>query len=466
MAGTAGLDEAIADPSIGFAELDQSHGPRGSSTLSLRALVRAASGTFGLTVSNTAATVITTVVLARLMGLGAFGTYSWVVATVYLLTVPALLGVDRLLVREVAIYLGRGAHDLVRGLIRRSFQLVVGTCLAIGAAVILAVLLAGPTTDAATLAALSIGVLALPALALAWVAQYALMGMHRVVVGQIPELLLRPALLLVLVLLAGVVMKAPIDAPLAAALFTGSAAAAAVVGLLLLRRRISLSVPSHRPAYETRRWLGTALSLVTLGGALFVNSQVGTVMLGLLDSADSAGLYTVAQRGAMLVAFPLLALNAALAPTAARLWAGGQVHELQRLVTFGTRAVFAASIPIALAFVLIGSSLLNLVFGAAFVAAAAALAILSVGQLANTATGSVTTLLMMTGHQRRAGIGIVIALGLNVILCIVLIPSLHAAGAAIAAATGILVSNLIHTLMARSALGIDPTALGLSPRRS
>lgn len=442
---------------------DLAHDARAHVPTSARALARAASGTFGLSVTNTAATVLTTIALARLMELDAFGIYSWVVAMVYLLTVPAVLGMDRLLVREIAVYLGRGAHSYVRGLIRRSFQLVIATCTVIGVALAVALWLAGPQADATTLAALSIGGLALPALSLAWVAQSALMGMHHVVVGQVSELLLRPVLLLAMVAVTAVVASAPIPAPLAAGLFTASAFLSALVAFALLRRRMSRSVSAEAPAYDTRAWLAAAIGLVMLSGTQFLNSQVGVVMLGILDEAESAGLYAVAQRGALLVAFPLLALNAALAPTAARLWARGDVRQLQRLVTLGTRSVLLASVPIAIAFIFAGEALLELVFGTSFSAASQSLAILSLGQIVNAATGSVAMLLMMTAHQRRAGLGIAAGLGLNLGLGVILIPEHHAAGAAIAAATGIVVSNVIHVLMARSALGIDATALGIPP---
>jgi O-antigen/teichoic acid export membrane protein len=435
-----------------------------SGPASVRGLARAAMGSFGLSVANTATTILTTIALARLMDLDAFGTYSWVVATLYVLTVPAILGVDRLLVREVAVYLGRGALGNVRGIIRRAFQLVTATCAVITVIVVLWVWAAGPGADPATATALTIGVLALPALALAWVAQSALIGLHHVVVGQLSELLLRPSLLLALVIIAALVSTAPIGAPLAAALFTASALAAALIAFALLRRRMSTTLSADLPAYESRQWLAAALGLVMLSGTQFLNSQVGVVMLGTLDQAESAGLYAVAQRGALLVAFPLLALNAALAPTAARLWAGGEVRQLQRLVTLGSRAVLLASVPVALVFVLSGEALLELVFGRSFSAAGQSLAILSLGQIANAATGSVAMLLMMTGNQRRAGFGIAAGLMLNLGLGIVLIPTLHATGAAIAAATGIVVSNLFHVWMARSALGIDATALGIAPR--
>ena len=168
----------------------------------------------------------------------------------------------------------------------------------------------------------------------------------------------------------------------------------------------------------------------------------------------------------MLVAFPLLALNAALAPTAARLWSTRNVDELQRLVTAGTRGVLLAALPIALIFIVYGSQLLSFVFGQPFSAAGVALAILCIGQLANAATGSVATLLVMSGNQALATVGMGAGMLANVVLAVLLIPSLDVAGAAIAAATGLIISNVIHVVIARRSLGIDTTALGLPARHA
>jgi O-antigen/teichoic acid export membrane protein len=227
---------------------------------------------------------------------------------------------------------------------------------------------------------------------------------------------------------------------------------------------VAATITPDTPVFESRQWLAGALGLVVLSGALFINSQIGTVLLGLLDEAESAGLYAVAQRGALLVAFPLLALNAAIAPTAARLWANGEVGQLQRLATLGARGVLLVSLPIAIAFVFAGEQLVTLVFGATFTGAALPLAILTLGQLVNAATGSVATLLMMTGEQRRAVVGIGVGLVLNLGLGMVLIPGYGATGAAIAASVGLVAANLIHTLMSRFSLGIDPTVVGLGAR--
>jgi O-antigen/teichoic acid export membrane protein len=432
---------------------------------SVRTLGRAAGGSFALNIVNTGAAVATTVLLARVMDLAAFGIYSWVVATVSLLTVPAVLGIDRLLIRDIAVYAGRAAFGHARGLLRRSAEMMLVTCAVIVAAVAMATWLSGNLASP-TAVALAVGMVALPLLAFGRLAQSALMGVHQVVVAQVPDLLVRPLMLLVIVAVAAAGIAGRLDAPAAVALYTASVAAGLAVAAYFMRTRLARLLPPARLAFESHRWVGAAFALALLSGGAVANSQIGVTLLGVLDKPEAAGLYAVAQRGALLVAFPLMALNAALAPTAARLWSGGRVTELQRLVTLGTRTVLLASAPVALIFVLLGGQVLELVFGAGFVAAAGALALLSSGQLVNSATGSVATLLIMTGNTWRAGLGILAGLTLNVVLGVVLIPAYHEAGAAIAAASSLVVANLIHVIMARRFLGIDTTPVGLPPAQA
>lgn len=431
---------------------------------SARRLARAALGSFGLNVANTLLTTLATVVLARLLGVGDFGLYSFVVATVMLLGVPAILGIDRLVVRDTAVYLRQAAHGLARGLLRRALQAAllssVGLALLSG---MVGWLVAGGTVSAPLLA-LWAGLLGLPLLALGRVLQGGLMGLHHVVLGQLPEYLLRPLLLLGGVALASAWLADGLDAPVAVLIHTLSYGGALLLALALLWRRLPAAVRAAAARYDGRTWATSAVLLALLSGTAVINSQTGVVLLGALADTESAGLYAVAQRGALLVAFPLAAVNSAIAPTAARLWAATDHAALQRLVTLSARGVLLGSLPLALGFIVVGEPILAAFFGDPFAAAAMPLAVLSVGQLANAATGSVAVLLVMTGQQRLAATGMAAGALLNVAAAAALIPTLGTLGAAIAAALSLALSNGLMVVAARRRLGIDSTALGLRPR--
>jgi O-antigen/teichoic acid export membrane protein len=254
-----------------------------------------------------------------------------------------------------------------------------------------------------------------------------------------------------------------IDAPLAVTLYAVTLALAALAAFGLLRRSTPREVRTADKRFDDRAWLVGATVLAFLSGTVIINAQIGVVLLGTMADSGSAGLFAVAQRGAMLVAFPLAAVNSAIAPTAARLWAAGERGELQRLVTLSARGALLAALPVAGAFVFFGGPILRLVFGADFSAADVSLAVVSLGQMANVATGSVGVLLVMTGHQREAALGTAAGAGLNVLLTIALIPPLGALGAAAAAAASNVVSNGLLVIAVRRKLRLDSTAAGLIP---
>jgi O-antigen/teichoic acid export membrane protein len=424
-------------------------------------LARAAGGSFGLSVLNTAATLVTTVLLARLLGVTDYGVFAFVIATVTLLAVPAIVGFDRLLVRDVAVYSEQRNYALARGLVRRAAQLVLVISVSIALVSAVVAWFASGGEVSAALLAFWVGVAALPVLALLRVAQSALMGLGHVVLGQSGELLIRPVAFLVLLLVAFVATGGVLDATAAIALHVLSLVVACAALIVLLRSRTPPSMTSASAQFRTRDWAMAALSLGFLSGAAIVNTQTGVVLLGALAGPESAGLYSVAQRGAVLVAFPLAAVGTAIAPMAARLWTSHEREHLQRLVTASARWALLGCLPIAAGFILFGQQILGFFFGSDFAAAAPALSILTVGQVVNTATGSASVLLVMTGNQRLAALGITFGAILNIGVTVLLIPSLDVDGAAIAATASLIVSNLLLVLLLRRTLRIDSTALGI-----
>lgn len=77
-------------------------------------LVRAASDSFIIKVATTALSLVTAVVLARLLGAEGFGVYAFCLAASQMLAVPAMLGMQQLVVREFTSYRTQGAFSLMR----------------------------------------------------------------------------------------------------------------------------------------------------------------------------------------------------------------------------------------------------------------------------------------------------------------------------------------------------------------
>jgi O-antigen/teichoic acid export membrane protein len=177
------------------------------------------------------------------------------------------------------------------------------------------------------------------------------------------------------------------------------------------------------------------------------------LVLGAYESSEQVGLYSTAHRLAFVVNFILLVFNSVLAPKFASLYASGDLEKLDVLVRKSTLYMTFFSLPIVLLLFAFAGYWLSF-FGSEFVAAAPILMILVVAQLVNVATGSVSFLLSMTGHQRVMR-NVVLMTGVVTIgMSLLCIPYFGIWGALIANATALVMQNLVAAYKVNKLLGI------------
>jgi O-antigen/teichoic acid export membrane protein len=399
------------------------------------------------------------VLLARALGAEGYGIYAFVFSIVSILAVPAQLGLPHLLVRETARYRYQGNWGLLRGLLRWSDRIVISFSLGIGLASAAVAYSISYHTASVELNAFLYALALIPLVALGNVRGAALRGLGSVVQGQLPEMILRPGIFLVLV--AASALFTQLTAPTAIALHGIAAGLAFFLGSMLLRRSLPPQAKSVDPRYTARDWISSVLPLSLLTGMLIVNTQTDVVMLGLLATTEDVGIYRAVAQLAMLVVFVFTAVDMVIAPYISQMYAARETERLQRLVTLSARAVLTAALPVAIAFLLFGETILAVVFGPDFGSGHAALAILCLGQLANAAAGSVVTLLNMAGHERDTAARVAIATVSNIILNLVLIPPFGTVGAAIASAVTLTLWNSLLCYQVWVRMGIQSMAFRL-----
>lgn len=410
---------------------------------------RGAAFTFGLRIASTGLTFATSFVLARFLGLAGYSTYALALEWLTFLTVPAALGMDRFMVREVAVYRARAQWPELRGFLRWGNLAVLAASLAAAGSGALLVTVFVSDRDGLRLS-LYLALAALPLTSLTTLRQAAMRGFDRIVGGQWPELILRPLLILALSTL-GWLLLPEFSAPWAVAALALGTVAAFLVGAALLSRVLQ-GAPPAQPVYRSRAWLGTALPFMLISATYVLNNKVGVLLLGPLGEPTDVGLYQVASRGADLIALVLLAVNTAFAPTLARLYAQEKPRQLEHAVARSTRLITLVSLPVALGFIAFGGFFLA-IFGPEFTAARGTLTILCAGQLVNAATGTVATLLNMTGHERDTALVVGFSAAVNVSLNLLLIPRYGLNGAAAATALGTLVWNALLSYFVYRRLG-------------
>ncbi len=423
-------------------------------------LMRNAGGTFILKVASTALIFLMTLLLARLLGSTGYGTYAYALAWFGILSVLCVFGLDKLLVREVSIFNARSAWGLMRGILRWSnfTALVVSAGFALLAGI--TIWIVSERLESQMTYTLLVALIMLPLIVLLRLRQAAMRGLHYVVGGQLPEMLIMPISFFIIIGIMYLFIRNALSAPIAMTAQVAAVAFALIVGVRQLQIFLPPSAKEAYPVYQGWTWMHIVMPLVFLDFMTMINSQIDIILLGLMRSTGSVGIYAVAKKGAGLITFVLIAVNIALAPTIARMYAAGEMDKLQRMITKSARIILIGSLPIAIVLIIFGHWFLLFFFGQDFIQGERALAILGAGQLINAATGSVGLLLIMTGYERDAALCVGISAAVNIILNLILIPRWGLEGAAAATATAVILWNILLTVLVYRRLGIHPTAVG------
>jgi len=426
-------------------------------------LVRDGLASLLLKVLHAGLALAVTILLARILGPTEFGVYSFVFAFVTLVAIPIQFGLPILVVRETAAAQASADWNKISAVWFWARNLIlIGSAIALlggGLALYL-------TWNSIALFARWTFVWALPLvplLALAGLHGAALRGFHRVLVGQLPDHVLRLGILIFLVG-AWCLWPTRLTAPVAMGLHTLSALLTLIFAhFFLIQCHPKRQASEPVPAKIRNDWLTSILPLGFISAAQIINTRSDTILLGILANAEGVGLYQIAVQGSQFLALPLVGINLVLAPRLAHIYALGNMHEMQRLVTASSRVVVLLTLPIVLGTALFGGWLIKTVFGAEYQSAYLPLVILAIGQLINACFGSVALLLNMSGHERATACGLGLASTLNVALNLLLIPTLGIVGASIATAASLMVLNILLWHAVRQLIGINSLAIGRPP---
>ncbi|GAB4524336.1 MAG: flippase [Pleurocapsa sp.] len=424
-------------------------------------LAKAIAGTFGLRVINAFLVYFNSLLLARVLGAKGFGLYSYAGAWTYLLLIPSALGIEGLILREVAIYQTQSRWNLTKGLIQWGDKIVLLNSILIAIVTALGFWLFLPPENTEMLWVMTIALIAVPPDALSRLRQPAMRAIGSIVMGQLPETLIGPSLFSLLLLALVFLRGNDLNTSEAVGIRVVVAIITCILGAILLRVRLSPEVKKAKPKYQPKLWFKSALPMLLIGSMYVVNNQTDTIMLGTLSTTDAVGIYTVANRGAGLIVFVLMAFDTSIAPTFASLYSQGELKQLQKIVTRSCQIVFVIALFITAILVIFGKGLL-LIFGSEFINGYLVLIILSCGQLFNAFTGSIAMLLIMTGFDKYTVIGVSTSAVLNIILNAIFIPYWNAEGAALATAISMICWNCILIYFARQKLKINSTPLSFS----
>lgn len=416
--------------------------------LETRRQARGAQLAFAVQAAGVVVSYVLQIVLARSLGPAGFGAYSFVLAWTGPLAMIAGLGLPTVALRYLPVY--RTARDTGRlaGLVRASERIAVATSIGIAALGSVPALLLLAHPGAAARRALD-DALRRPLRIQSELARSA---------GRFKLAFVGPLLqqLVVLAVMLCAVRLSPARALLLPAFGT-------LVVLpwqrIRLRRGLIRQLGTDEPpttAYETRQWLSAGAAFLAVEASYAVLNQADALLVGAPAGGRSLALFSAAASTASFAMLAMVAVGAATAPSFAPIWQAGDRESLNELAQRAVRWAFWPQLAVTIVLASVSGPLLGL-FGHGFSSARLALVFLFAGQLANTATGFIGTLMSTTDNQSRTARSIWVAALANVALVTAGIHVAGVGGAAAGTALSSLAWNLWLYRLVRRNVGIYPS---------
>ncbi len=305
-----------------------------------------ASLSFALKIGFTFLSLGITALLARALGTEDYGVYTFIFAVLTLFLVPVQNGVSVVVTRFTAIYSARGCTNLLSGLRLRADQVVLLLGIVVACIGVTVSTLTSGTYY--THSIIFCSVFLFLGLGLLRIRESALLGIGRVISGQLPNLIIRPCVFLVLLVVfwnyESIIRIGPEFVLLLHSL-------AAVVALLVATRLIAAAFPRSDKtlglAYEHSQWLSSAVPLLGMGAIQTAYTQADILMIGLFQGPEDVGVYRAAVQCAALISFILSSINAVLAPAITSSYETGNFDKLQTLATTSARISLLIGLPTA-----------------------------------------------------------------------------------------------------------------------
>lgn len=379
------------------------------------------------------------VVIARLLGADGAGMYFLALSVTMIVSVIARLGLDNALLRFVSVHAAQEEWGQVKGVFSLGMRLVlisssVLTLLCFGSAPWLADTLFNKPDLGVPLQWMSLGIMSFSIMMLM---SECLKGLRLIRNAMLVSGVLYPLFGLILVwpLVSLIGVK---GANMAYVLGTGAAAA---IGFLFWRHAMKDHNLTGHFSYERLRASSQPLFIMSLlNGAVITWAPL--LLLGVWGTTEESGIFGAVSRVAMLLTFFLTAVNTAIAPKFAALYDNGELEAVAQLARKSALYITLVASPLFILFMFAGDLVMSM-FGQDFIPGGYILAILTLGQVVNSLTGSVGFLLIMSGREKDASNVAVISCAILIALCVLLIPQNGMLGAAIATAFTIAISNIL-----------------------
>lgn len=406
----------------------------------------------GARVAAVALIYFSDIILARWMGQREFGVYVYVWTCLLLLSDLLPLGLAAAAERFIPEYTRYKMFQHLRGFIFGSRWLVFALASLVALACAVLIQTFPSWFNHYAVIPLYLACAALPFAALTNLLDGIARAYNLERMVPLPLSVVRPLLFLVLIVEANA-FGAPADAVTAMTAAVAAIWATAIIQLLLIDRQLVPALGEGGKCIDVRGWLRVSFPIVVVGGFYTLMAYTDILLLQWFQPAEDVALYYAASKTMMLAALVYVAVDAAIAHRFRDRSISDNPAELGRFMRDASQWTFWPSVAGVIVVLLLGIPMLWL-FGADFTAGYPLMFILAVGLLARAWIGPAERLLTMLGNARACGFVYAAAFITNAGTCLVLIPEIGAAGAALGMTTALITESALLFAVMRRRLGI------------
>lgn len=422
-------------------------------------IIKGSTGSFFIYILFAILSLAISMSLARFLGADGYGAYANAIAWSNTLIPFATFGLTTLLVRDIAIFRAQKNWSLMKGLLKFSdqFVFILSILVMLFFYGVDLVLFSGQDKQL-MFRAILIAVPLIPLWAFAYLRQSAIRGFENATRSLIPDMIIRPGLLLGFILILFFLLPQYLNINTVMIISIFSSALAVFLAAYWLKIALPLELNKVPAVFQIKSWIKTSLPLFIFGSMQIVLPQIPVIMLGAISSADHVGLFSASYRLANTLAFLPGAVRIVMGPIIARMYAENENHKLQRLLTLTVRVTFVFDIILGIIFILLRKPFLE-IFGPEFIVAQWALIILIIGNIIDALMGNSSVLLSMIGKEQIVAGSYVFVVITNIILNFFLIPQYGFLGATIASTLCLILVKVILSIYTLKKTGLNTTIL-------